>query len=99
MSDKELIELAAIAASIEGDWTRFYEPYGDSWTEGIKLLNSGVWNPLRYPGQTFALATTLAKYGIRYQITGDDLMVECRAITEAAAVLGRMIKHVSEGRI
>lgn len=97
MSDRELLELAAKAAGIEGELTE----YG-VWPKG----DSPVWNPLRYDGDALRLAVKLrlsveqwkTNEAVCYNKSGDGvyedygkdaLAATRRAIVRAAAEIGR----------
>jgi len=60
MSDKELLELAAKAAGIEGEWSRWHQSYGDLWVEGLNTGGPILWNPLNIEtGDALRLAVKL----------------------------------------
>lgn len=101
MTDRELLELAAKAAGIEGELTE----YG-VWPKG----DSPVWNPLRYDGYALRLAVKLdfavvlegSKNNVRIDgaspnglelvnepLGEDPYAATRRAIVRAAAEIGR----------
>jgi len=57
--DKELLELAAKAAGIEGEWSRWHQSYGDLWVEGLNTGGPILWNPLTDDGDALRLAVKL----------------------------------------
>jgi hypothetical protein len=59
MTDRELLEAAAKAAGITGDWCRWHQAYGDEWVEGIDIGGRFLWNPLLDDGDAFRLAVKL----------------------------------------
>lgn len=46
MTDREMLELAAKAAGISGEWARWHQAYGDEWVEGLNCGGRFLWNPL-----------------------------------------------------
>ena len=63
MSDKELLELAAKAAGIEGEWSRWHQSYGDLWVEGLNTGGPILWNPLNIEtGDALRLAVKLKMF-------------------------------------
>jgi hypothetical protein len=104
MTDKELLELAANAAGITGDWCRWHQSYGDEWVEGIDTGAPFLWNPLTDDGDALRLAV---KLGIRFEktdtfavawgaekqftepLTNDPYAATRRAVTRAAAEIGK----------
>ena len=59
MTDKELLELAAKAVGIKGEFKREHQTYGDQWIEGIDTGNRFWWNPLTDDGDALLLAVKL----------------------------------------
>lgn len=61
MNDRELLELAAKAGEVEGEY--FYGILNDSWVEGIltsdQYGNQYCWNPLTDDGDALRLAVKL----------------------------------------
>lgn len=58
-TDHELLELAAKAASITGEFKRTHQAYGDQWIEGIDTGARFWWNPLTDDGDALRLAVEL----------------------------------------
>ena len=104
MNDRELLELAAKAASIN-----FYTPEGGDtpWCgRGFYLRGCVVWNPLEDDGDALRLAVQLFRnihfwYFENSVSVGNELRVACgddpcaatrRAIVRAAAEIGRNMK-------
>jgi hypothetical protein len=59
MNDKELLELAAKAGAIKGEWSRWHQSYGDLWVEGLDTGGPILWNPLTDDGDALRLAVKL----------------------------------------
>ena len=59
MTDRKLLEDAAKAAGITGDWCRWHQSYGDEWVEGIDTGAPFLWNPLTDDGDALRLAVKL----------------------------------------
>lgn len=59
MNDRELLELAAKAAGIEGTYVRVHQAYGDQWVEGIDTGAPVFWNSLTDDGDALRLAVKL----------------------------------------
>ncbi|WP_186191008.1 hypothetical protein [Burkholderia gladioli] len=59
MKDRELLELAAKAAAIEGTYVRVHQTYGDQWVEGIDTGTPVFWNSLTDYGDALLLAVKL----------------------------------------
>ena len=105
MSDKELLELAAKAAGIEGEWSRWHQSYGDLWVEGVNTGGPILWNPLTDDADALRLAVKLemeldfsddetsATRELRVREVeyheGDPYAATRRAIVRAAAEIGR----------
>ena len=58
-NDKDLLTLAAKAAGIEGEWSRWHQSYGDLWVEGLNTGGPILWNPLTDDGDALRLAVKL----------------------------------------
>lgn len=58
-TDRELLELAAKAAGIAGNFSRLHQAYGDQWVEGFDTGERLLWNPLIDNGDALRLAVTL----------------------------------------
>ena len=58
-TDRELLELAAKAAGIEGKWTEWDHAYGDYREHGIDYGGRTLWNPLDDDGDALRLAARL----------------------------------------
>lgn len=56
MTDRELLERAARAAGIQGQYARVHQTYGDEWVDGIETGARTFWNPLRDDGDALRLA-------------------------------------------
>jgi len=105
MTDKALLELAAKAAGIEGEWSRWHQSYGDLWVEGVNTGGPILWNPLADDADALRLAVKLRIdvlfWGLELinAVKGDDLQEEPygedpyaatrRAIVRAASEIGR----------
>lgn len=60
MSDRELLELAAVAAGIQGEWKERISLYGDYTQSGIDTGRQYFfWNPQQYDNDAFRLAVEL----------------------------------------
>lgn len=59
MDDKTMLELAARAAGITGNWSRWHQSYGDLWVEGLDCGGPILWNPLTDDGDALRLAVKL----------------------------------------
>lgn len=59
MSDRELLELAARAAGLDGEYARMHQTYGDEWIDGINAGSPILWNPLADDGDALRLAVLL----------------------------------------
>lgn len=59
MTDKELLELAAKAAGINGIYKKEHQAYGDQWVDGIDSGLRFWWNPLADDGDALRLAVKL----------------------------------------
>ncbi|MGU2415260.1 hypothetical protein [Burkholderia cenocepacia] len=59
MSDRELLELAARAAGLDGEYARIHQTYGDEWIDGINAGSPILWNPLADDGDALRLAVKL----------------------------------------
>ncbi len=59
MTDRELLENAARAAGIEGEYVREHFAYGDEWVQGINTGAAIYWSPLADDGDAFRLAVNL----------------------------------------
>ena len=59
MSDRELLELAAKAAGIEGEWAEWDHAYGDYREFGLDYGGRTLWNPLTDDGDALRLAVSL----------------------------------------
>lgn len=96
MSDRELLELAAKAAGIRiNHWV-----YDDLDYSPAVLEAGGTWHPLADDGDALRLAVKLGLYDLRdlpfeegndplWQAVPDPLAATRRAITRAAAEIGR----------
>lgn len=80
MNDRELLELAARAAGIVGEWVDYYgsgDYYYKGNTEGVFYCGDGgvslVWNPLTDDGDALRLAASL---GIHIAFYGDHIAVQ-----------------------
>lgn len=108
MTDRELLELAAKAAGIEG---RYESWTGQGFNEGIRPTGNPkefkAWNPLRHDDQAFRLAVKLKllidgcsncaqtmeqDFGWFYGESGDEYAQTRRAIVRAAAEIGKAMK-------
>ena len=58
-TDRELLELAAKAAGISGEFSRWHQAYGDCWVEGVDTGGPILWNPLTDDGDALRLAVNL----------------------------------------
>lgn len=58
-TDRELLEMAAKAAGITGDWVQWHQSYWDGWVEGINTGSLFLWNPLTDDGDALRLAVKL----------------------------------------
>ena len=101
MTDRELLEAAARAAGIVGEWEEHPNDTGGIYVEGRAFL----WNPLTDDGDAFRLAVALRMdiasftHGVRVNSTDGDDCHEAyntdpyaatrRAIVRAAAALDR----------
>jgi hypothetical protein len=95
MSDKELLELAATAAGVNGVWHEWWDDLTDSKSCGIAPKNAcgrDWWNPLNDESEAFRLA---AKLNMVVDFSGAENDIEsvmkttCLAIVKAAAEIGR----------
>ena len=59
MSDRELLELAANAAGIEGKWAEWDHAYGDYREYGLDYGGRTLWNPINDDGDALRLAVSL----------------------------------------
>lgn len=59
MTDREMLEFAAKAAGISGEWARWHQAYGDEWVEGLNCGGRFLWNPLTDDGDALRLAVKL----------------------------------------
>ena len=59
MNDKELLELAAKAAGIVGEWVKWHDVINNGWKEGIDEGSQNLWNPLTDDGDALRLAVKL----------------------------------------
>lgn len=104
-TDRELLELAAKAAGIEGEWTEWDHVYGDYRENGIDYGGRTLWNPLADDGDALRLAATLGMWvhigKWHVSICGHYVEETCRkdpcaatrrAIVRAAAEIGRSMK-------
>lgn len=55
-SDRELLELAALAGGIKGIYDRIHQTYGDQWVDGIYTGSPLLWNPLVDDGDALRLS-------------------------------------------
>jgi len=88
MNDKDLLELAAKAAS--------YKVTAYDWQFGCRVIDGGVykdWNPIKDDGEALRLAVKLRipiLNGIEWTVDSDDPCAATRrAIVLAAAAIGR----------
>ena len=100
MTDRELLELAAKAAEIEGEW----EWHDDATMGGLYTGSTWLWNPLTDDGDALRLAVKLELHvmpGIAQTPDGgmhvdknmdDPYAATRRAIVRAAAEIGRNMK-------
>lgn len=76
MTDRELLELAAKAARVYGEFQTFeeykYHIYGAYGGEGIYCLDASIWNPLMSDGDAFRLAV---KMGMHVHVNDDEVFV------------------------
>ena len=89
-TDRELLELAAKAAGIEGEWTN---PMPSAVGNGTIRTGIGgsLWNPLTDDGDALRLACDL---GLRvYPIARTELGAACSAV---ASVTGERLSDVSD---
>ena len=56
MTDRELLELAAKAAGIVGEWS---DTYGSITVDDVRVLGFHLWNPLTDDGDALRLAVSL----------------------------------------
>ncbi|MDE1010543.1 MAG: hypothetical protein OSB38_33260 [Paraburkholderia fungorum] len=59
MTNRELLELAARAAGISGQYVQEHFAYGDEWIEGIDTGATIYWSPLADDGDALRLAVKL----------------------------------------
>ena len=59
MNDRNLLELAAKAAGIEGKWAEWDHAYGDYLEYGLDYGGRTLWNPLTDDGDALRLAVSL----------------------------------------
>ena len=55
-ADRDLLERAARASGVQGEWARWHQSYGDEWVEGINTGGRLLWNPLADDGDALRLA-------------------------------------------
>lgn len=103
-TDRELLELAAKAAGIEGE---YFEDAGGDY--GISTGGTRIWNPLEWDGDALRLAVKLEIWPVRYEkviivqrgtayfdeiaecsIDDDPYAATRRAIVRAAAEIGKI---------
>ncbi|CCH04057.1 FIG00432887: hypothetical protein [Achromobacter xylosoxidans NH44784-1996] len=104
MNDREMLELAAKAAGLEGSY--LFQAGGKKGSgfpydlEGIMLTGGAMWNPLKTDGDALRLAVklgidiesysdTVAADGIHEPRGVDDYKATRRAIVRAAAEIGK----------
>ena len=109
MSDRELLEWAAKAAGIEGEWAEWDHAYGDYRELGLDYGGRTLWNPLTDDGDALRLAVNLfiqiypgkdeveifhMEIGYVVEPTnGDVIDATRRAIVRAAAEIGRQMQE------
>lgn len=96
MTDRELTELAAKAAGIEGEWGN--EKYIEHYEGFIPTGWLRAWNPLDNDGDAFRLAVKVLPFHVLsytredYEYCNEDgLAATRRAIVRAAAEIGKGI--------
>lgn len=94
MTDRELLELAAKAAGVEGRIRQFQLPYRSEIHIGI---GKHRWNPLTDDGDALRLAVKIGWLPDRVEFAGlamshDPYAATRRAIVRAAAEIGRAMK-------
>lgn len=94
MTDRELLELAAKAAGIEGSWHEQNSAYASP--TGWLMPNGHTWNPLTDDGDAFRLAVKcLPFHTLQYSredydhCQQDPYAATRRAIVRAAAEIGK----------
>lgn len=106
MNDRKLLELAAKAAGIFGEWVENSTDgeYYQLPTSGIKTISEGrvhIWNPLTSSGDSFRLAVKIHLFElflkfrleeVRKNSSRSDSEIARLAILRVAAEIGRNIK-------
>lgn len=91
MTNRELLELAARAAGIEGKWSEWDHAYGDYREHGIDYGGRTLWNPLDDDGDAFCLACDL---GLRvFPVARTESGAACSAV---GAVTGERLSEVAD---
>ncbi len=103
MDNRALLEHAARASGISGNYVRQHIVYGDEWIEGIDTYGPAYWNPLTDDGDAMRLAVKLEipvrhhHHGVGWVDAGlfkeligaDPYAATRRAIVRAAAEIGK----------
>lgn len=103
-TDKELLELAAKAAGVEGEWVEnsLLDDYYKLPTTGILMWSDGrrhIWNPITSSGDALRLAVKLRLLWDEMELfdlyfdsnANDSYTATRRAIVRAAAEIGKNI--------
>jgi hypothetical protein len=88
MTDRELLELAAKAAGIEGRWMEWHEPvYGSGI---VRQIGAMTWNPLTDDGDALRLTVKLKLDIEFYEDAHKAVLVSCKVHGEKATMIEPM---------